>query len=293
MLVTGSAGFVGGWLLQHLRACRDDIVELDPALDITDRAAVFKAVAAAGADAVCHLAAQASVGGSWDDGGRTFDVNAMGTLHLVDAASGCPSPPRLLLVGSAEVYGRVTGADLPIGEDHPLRPVSPYAASKAAAEMIGIQAWLGRGVEVIRVRPFNHTGPGQRPDFVVPSLARQIAEAARSGAGALHVGNLAARRDLTDVRDVVRAYRALLEKGVPGEVYNVCSGRSVGIDQVALRLMELAGIDIPMVVDPDRVRPVDLPDLRGSCRRLVDATGWAPEMDLDTTLADVLASALS
>jgi GDP-4-dehydro-6-deoxy-D-mannose reductase len=290
VLVTGSGGFVGHWLLRHLAEVGDQVVELDPEIDITDRATLGKAVVAAEAEAVCHLAAQASVGGSWDDGGRTFEVNALGSVHLLDAASACSTPPRVLLVGSAEVYGRVTPDELPIGEDHPLRPVSPYAASKAAAEMAGIQAWLGRGLEVIRVRPFNHTGPGQRPDFVVPSLAAQVAEAARSDADGLHVGNLAVRRDITDVRDVVRAYRALLSAGEPGQVYNVCRGESVGIDEVASRLLALAGVDLPMIVDPARVRPVDLPDLRGDPSRLVGATGWTPQIDLDTTLADVLAS---
>lgn len=291
VLVTGSGGFVGSWLLRHLADCGDDVAVLDPTLDITDRPALTKAVIGAEADAVVHLAAQASVGGSWDDGGRTFEVNAMGTLHLLDAVAASAAPARVLLVSSAEVYGPIGPDALPIGEDQPLRPASPYAASKAAAEMIGVQAWLGRGVEVVRARPFNHTGPGQRADFVVPSLARQIAEATRGGAPALHVGNLAAKRDLTDVRDVVRAYRLLLERGAPGEVYNVCSGRSVGIDAVAARLLELAGADIPIVVDPARVRPIDIPDLRGDPRRLVAATGWEPGIDLDTTLRDVLAAA--
>jgi GDP-4-dehydro-6-deoxy-D-mannose reductase len=156
--------------------------------------------------------------------------------------------------------------------------------------MIGLQAWLGRGTEVVRVRPFNHTGPGQRPDFVVPSLARQIAEAARTGAGRLLVGNLDTRRDITDVRDVVRAYRCLMTAGAPGEVYNVCRGESVVISDVARRLLELAGMDIPLVVDPGRLRSVDLPDLRGDSTRLRAATGWRPEIEIDRTLADVLES---
>jgi GDP-4-dehydro-6-deoxy-D-mannose reductase len=290
VLVTGSSGFVGQWLLRHLADLGDEVVELAPEVDITDRDALVKAVGATDPDAICHLAAQASVGGSWTDGGRTFEVNALGTLHLLDAVAAGSSHPRVLVVSSAEVYGRIAAADLPIVESQPLCPASPYAASKAAAEMIAIQAWLGRGVEVIRVRPFNHTGPGQRADFVVPSLANQVAEVARSGAGALHVGNLEARRDLTDVRDVVRAYRALLDCGEPGEVYNVCSGRSVGIDTIAARLLQLAGVDVPMIVDPERFRPADLPDLRGDPTKLFDATGWAPAIELDTTLADVLAA---
>ncbi len=166
--------------------------------------------------------------------------------------------------------------------------MSPYAASKAAAELIGLQAWLGRGLEVIRARPFNHTGPGQRPDFVVPALARQVAAAAAAGRGVIETGNLAARRDITDVRDVVRAYRALLEFGVPGEVYNVCRGEAVSIEEVVRRLVALAGVDLEIVPDPARFRPVDLPELRGDGSRLHAATGWAPEIPFDDTLAAVL-----
>ncbi|MGH9058230.1 MAG: GDP-mannose 4,6-dehydratase [Acidimicrobiales bacterium] len=290
MLVTGSDGFVGAWLMAHLAANGDHAAGLDPAIDITDAAAVRAAVVAARPEAICHLAAQASVGVSWGDGGRTYEINTLGAVRLLDAAAACPEPPRVLIVSSSEVYGMVRPEDLPLGEDRPLRPASPYAASKAAAEMVGLQAWLGGGVPVVRVRPFNHTGPGQRADFVVPSLARQLAEAARSGARSIQVGNLSARRDLTDVRDVVRAYRLLLSHGEPGEVYNVCRGASLAIQEVLERLRHLAGSQLPIVVDPARVRPVDLPDLRGDPSRLRAATGWEPEIDLDRTLADVLAA---
>jgi GDP-4-dehydro-6-deoxy-D-mannose reductase len=167
--------------------------------------------------------------------------------------------------------------------------VTPYAASKAAAELAGLQAWLGRGLEVIRARPFNHTGPGQQPSFVIPALARQVAEAARWGASALQTGNLAAKRDLCDVRDVVRAYRLLAEMGRPGDAYNVCTGRSVPIEDLARRLLQLAGVDVPLVVDPARIRPIDVPDMRGDPTRLGQTTGWTPAIPLDQTLADVLA----
>jgi GDP-4-dehydro-6-deoxy-D-mannose reductase len=180
--------------------------------------------------------------------------------------------------------------ELPLREDHPFAPVSPYAASKAAAEVVALQAWLGTGLEVVRARPFNHTGPGQRTDFVVPALAQQIAEAARSGRRELKTGNLDARRDLTDVRDVVRAYRDLLLSGAPGEVYNVCRGEAVTIRDLALRLIGLAGADLELQVDPARVRPVDLPELRGDASKLEKATGWTPDIPLDQTLADVLES---
>ncbi len=290
VLVTGSKGFVGTWLLRHLAEVGDEAVGLDMEVDITDPYALRAAIVAAAPDAICHLAAQASVGRSWSDARATFEVNSLGVLNLLEAAAGSTPRPRVLLISSAEVYGSVTPDQLPITEHVPFRPASPYAASKAAAELLGLQAWLGGGLEVVRVRPFNHTGPGQRPDYVVPALARQIAAAVTSGADRLEVGNLAVRRDLTDVRDVVRAYRLLLTDGVPGEVYNVCRGRSELIEDLARRMLELAGVDLPLVVDPARVRPVDLPDLVGDPTRVHQATGWVPDIDLDQTLRDVLRS---
>jgi GDP-4-dehydro-6-deoxy-D-mannose reductase len=288
VVVTGSKGFVAHWLLAHLASRGDQVVGLDAEVDVRDETALVDAIAGAAPDAVCHLAALASVGSSWNDQAATYAVNTFGTLNVLSAALACSRPPRVLLVSSAEVYGRVEAGDLPIREDHPFAPVSPYAASKAAAELMGVQAWLGRGLEVIRVRPFNHTGPGQRPDFVVPALARQVVAAAEAGAGVIKTGNLEARRDITDVRDVVRAYRALLELGTPGEVYNVCRGQAVSIQEVARRLVDLAGVELETVVDPDRFRPADLPELRGDGSRLSAATGWAPEIPFDETLADVL-----
>lgn len=286
--MTGSRGFVGTWLVRHLADAGDDVFGLDTEVDVTDPGALSAAVAEVAPDAVCHLAAQASVGRSWANARVTFEVNTVGVLNLLEAAGSLAHRPRILLISSAEVYGKVTADELPIGEDHPFRPASPYAASKASAELLGLQAWLGSGLEVVRVRPFNHTGPGQVTDYVVPGLARQVADVARSGADHLSVGNVSARRDLTDVRDVVRAYRLLLTDGRPGEVYNVCRGHSVMIEDVARRLLALAGVDVPLVVDPARTRPVDLPDLRGDPSRLRAATGWAPTIELDRTLQDVL-----
>ena len=288
-LVTGSKGFVGQWLTAHLESRGDEVVGLDAEVDITEAEAIKDAVVSASPAAVFHLAAQASVGASWDDQAGTYLVNTVGSVNVLEAAAACASRPRVLLVSSSEVYGRVVADDLPIGEDLPLAPVSPYAASKAAAEMAGIQAWLGRGVEVVRARPFNHTGAGQRTDFVVPALARQVAEAVEAGSPALYTGNLEARRDICDVRDVVRAYRDLVEGGRAGEVYNVCSGTAVSIREVAERLLRIAGVDLPIAIDPDRVRPVDIPELRGDPTKLKRATGWQPEFSLDATLADVLA----
>jgi GDP-4-dehydro-6-deoxy-D-mannose reductase len=287
VLVTGSSGFAGHWLLRHLGAVGDEVVTLPDDLDIRDRAATARHVAAAACDGIVHLAAQASVAASWRDPVAAVQVNTLGTAHVLDGAAGADPRPRVLLVSSAEVYGRLGPADLPVGETHPLAPTNPYAASKAAAEMLGIEAWLGRGLVVVTARPFNHTGPGQRPDFAIPSFARQIAGAMRSGQRCLRTGNLDARRDISDVRDVVRAYRTLLAAGEPGLAYNVCRGESFAMSEVLQRMLDAAGAELAIEVDPSLIRPVDQPDLRGD-PSLIQAIGWRPEYDLNRTLADVL-----
>lgn len=286
--VTGSRGFVGSWLVPHLRSCGDEIVEAGAELDVTDAPAVGEAVAAAAPDAVYHLAAMSQVGASWEDPQLTFRVNVLGTLAVLEAARRLVRPPRVLVVSSAEVYGNVGPDDLPLTEESVLRPVSPYAASKVAAEFLALQSLLGYGLAVITARSFNHVGPGQAPSFVVAALARRIVEAQRAGRATLAVGNLSARRDFTDVRDVVRAYRLLILMGQPGQAYNVCSGRDVSIDELSRRLLELAGADLSLEPDPALFRPVDVPALRGDASKLEKATGWRPEIDLDVTLADVL-----
>ncbi|HEV7886011.1 MAG TPA: GDP-mannose 4,6-dehydratase [Acidimicrobiales bacterium] len=289
--VTGGHGFVGTWLVRHLEDQGDTVAAPHASeVDITDGAALAKALDAARPDAVYHLAGFAHVGQSWERPDEVFRVNAEGTLHVLEAARLATTPaqtPRVLVVSSAEVYGTVTPDDLPLTEDRPVRPVSPYAASKAAAELLAVQAWLGRRVPALIARPFNHMGPGQSPDFVVPAFARRIMEAQ----GAVKVGNLTARRDITDVRDVVRAYRLLVERGEPGQAYNVCSGTDVSIQEVVDRLRRLAGKpDLALEPDPDLLRPADVPVLRGDPSRLHQATGWRPEIPLDQTLTDVLDS---
>jgi GDP-4-dehydro-6-deoxy-D-mannose reductase len=286
--LTGGAGFVGQWLQEHLSASGDEVDA--PEVDVTDGAALREVVLTAMPDAIYHLAAISNVGESWDDPVRTLEVNATGTLNLLEAARALARPPTVLLVCSAEVYGQVAPEDLPLTEDAPLRPVSPYAASKVAAEFLGLQAYLAHQLPVVRVRAFNHIGPGQAPTFVVSSLARQIAEVERRGGGSVMVGNLSTRRDFTDVRDVVRAYRLLVERGTAGDVYNVCSGQAVAVEEVARRLIALAHADLQLEVDPARVRKVETPVLLGSPAKLAAATGWAPERLLDDTLADVLAA---
>ncbi|MEY2567803.1 MAG: GDP-4-dehydro-6-deoxy-D-mannose reductase [Actinomycetota bacterium] len=287
--LTGGHGFVGQWLIRHLESQGDEVVAPGPEVDVTDAGALAAAVTEARPDAVYHLAALANVSDSWRDPARTFEVNATGTLHLLEAARRVEPHPRVLLVCSAEVYGGAAPDQGPIGEDTPVRPVTPYAASKVAAEYLGLQAHLGYGVPVVRVRAFNHVGPSQSGAFVVSDLARRIAEAERDGAKVLPVGNLTPRRDFTDVRDVVRAYRLLVEGGTPGEVYNVCSGRAIAIEELAHRLLALAGIDLVLETDPALVRPVDVPVLLGDPSRIRDAVGWEPQIPLDDTLRDVLA----
>jgi GDP-4-dehydro-6-deoxy-D-mannose reductase len=288
-LVTGARGFVGRWLCAHLEEHGDDVVAIDHEVDVTDGDAVARALIDADADAVYHLAAFTHVGESWKDPDRVMEVNALGTLHVLEAARAQPTPPVVLLISSAEVYGAVPEHLLPVTELAPLAPVTPYAASKVAAEYLGVQEHLAYGLSVVRVRPFNHVGPGQSPGFVVASLASRIVEARRLGASTVPVGNLSARRDFTDVRDVVRAYRLLVDKGTPGEVYNVCSGRDVVVEEIARDLLRLADADLELVRDPELARPIDVPVVRGDPSKLRAATGWAPEIDLDRTLGDVLA----
>jgi GDP-4-dehydro-6-deoxy-D-mannose reductase len=241
-------------------------------------------------DAIYHLAALTHVGDSWEDPSRVLRVNVLGTAEVLAAARSLDLAPRVLVVSSAEVYGVVTPEQLPLGEDAPTVPASPYAASKLAAEAVALQAWRGYGQPVIVVRPFNHIGPGQSPDFFVPALAKRIVDAQKVGAASLRVGTLSTRRDFTDVRDVVAAYRLLVERGGPGAVYNVCSGHDVAMAEVAAGLLKLAGADLSLRTDPELVRPVDVPVLRGDATRLRAATGWQPTIPLATTLADVLAS---
>jgi GDP-4-dehydro-6-deoxy-D-mannose reductase len=287
-MVTGARGFVGSWLTAHLAESGDDVVAIDHEVDVTDGEAVRAAMIEAAPEVVYHLAALTSVGRSWNDPAEVLRVNATGTLYVLEAARACAHQPRVLVTSSAEVYGAVPQERLPVSEDAPLAPVTPYAASKVAAEYLGLQAHLAHGLQVLRTRPFNHVGPGQSSAFVVSALAERIVEARRSGADSIMVGNLTPRRDLTDVRDVVRAYRLLAERGVAGEAYNVCSGRDIAIADVATQMLKLAGIEVRFEVDPALARPVDVPVVRGDPAKLREATGWEPHFSLERTLLDVL-----
>jgi GDP-4-dehydro-6-deoxy-D-mannose reductase len=291
-LVTGATGFVGPHLLAHLRACGDEIVvpgDATGAFDITDRARVLEVFDEQRPEAVYHLAAWSDVGASWIDPTACLRVNVEGTANVLDAARAC-GVRRVLVVGSSEEYGRVDDGGR-LREDAALRPITPYGASKVAASVLALQAWLGGGLETVRVRAFSHTGIGQSGRFVVPALARRIVDAERGGATTIPIGAREPVRDLSDVRDIVRAYRLLIERGESGEVYNVCSGAGVSIGEIADRLVARAGGRLELVVDDALVRPVDVPRLVGDPTKLVTATGWSPQHALDETLDAVLADA--
>jgi GDP-4-dehydro-6-deoxy-D-mannose reductase len=288
-LVTGATGFVGTHLVARLRAHGDEVVAPgsdDPPLDVVDGGAVRRTLADVRPQAVYHLAGLASPGASWDDPERYAVVNAIGTLSVLEGAAAA-GVERVLVVGSAEEYG-ILDTEAPISEDQPLRPVTPYAASKVAAEFFALQAHLGRGLGAICVRSFNHTGPGQSDQFVVSALARRIVLAERGDDATIAVGNLSAVRDYTDVRDVVEAYRLLVLHGAPGAVYNMASGHGVRVSTIAEWLLARAARPLALEVDPALVRPVEVPHLVGDATRLRSATGWAPTIPLDDTLRDVL-----
>jgi GDP-4-dehydro-6-deoxy-D-mannose reductase len=307
VLVTGVGGFVGSHLVAFLRTehpeveivglrrprgarvtgpegCRIVVADLEG----TD--AVSEILAAERPDRIVHLAAQSSVHRSWADPAGTLRGNVLGLLGLLEALRRVELLPRILVVGSAEEYGAVPREAMPIREDQPLRPASPYAVSKVAQGYLALQYGISHHIPIVRTRTFHHTGPGRSDTFAESSFAKQIAEAALGRREpVISVGNLDAVRDFGDVRDVVRAYWALLDQGEPGEVYNVCTGRGVAVRDVLARIIQVSGIEVTVKVDPDRLRPSDLPVLLGDPAKLQRATGWRPSTSLDTTLSDLLA----
>ena len=288
-LVTGAAGFVGRHLCAHLLAEGDTVIGVDRAdgPDLLDPAGVLRLFEEQRPDVVYHLGGWSDVGGSWNAPLDCLRVNTEGTFNVLEAAR-ATSSPRVLVVSSADVYGRVAPEELPIRETSPYRPVTPYAASKVAADALAQQAWLGHGLETLRVRAFNHLGPGQTTNFVAPAIAERIATNERDGGTDVAVGNLTPRRDITDVRDVVRAYRLLVVAGRPGEAYNVCTGRDLSVGDLAERLVALASTPMTLQPDTELQRAVETPVLLGDNTRLREDTGWSPTIPIETTLLDVL-----
>jgi GDP-4-dehydro-6-deoxy-D-mannose reductase len=290
VLVTGATGFVGRHLVAHLTAQGDEVVATDRTSggpDITNAQAVTQYVLHNEPEVVYHLAGQSDVHRSWGNPIESYRANVEGAANVL-AAAHAAGVRRVVAVLSADAYGRVDPDDLPIDEQTPFRPLSPYAASKAAAEYVCVQAHLGSGVDVVRARPFTHIGPGQSPRFVAAALASRIAEAERTGNDTITVGRLDTRRDFTDVRDIVKAYRLLALHGESGEAYNVCCEVDVSIEHIAHLLVDMAKYPMKLVDDPALQRPADVPVLRGDASRLRAATRWVPAISLEQTLHDML-----
>jgi GDP-4-dehydro-6-deoxy-D-mannose reductase len=307
LLVTGAGGFVGGHLVRYLASEQPGVEVFGILLphgsvswgsgagmtileaDLNDPAAAAGVVEAVHPDRVVHLAGQSSVHQSWLDPGGTLRTNVMGVVHVLDAARRLSLRPDVLVVGSAEEYGSVRPDEIPISEDAPLRPASPYAVSKVAQGALARLYGPAGGMRVVLTRTFHHTGPGRGEAFAESSFARQIAEIeAGLRPPVLKVGNLEAVRDFADVRDVVRAYWLLLERGQPGAAYNVCTGQGRRIRELLDLLLASSRAHVEVRVDPERLRPSDVPVQVGDPARLRAATGWEPGVPLEQTLRDLL-----
>ena len=302
ILITGAGGFVGPWLLRQLKKgplaeaavlcwSKKAVSELTEVVDVQNRSDVERSVRNFRPTHVAHLAAQSHVPTSFADPEHTWRVNVMGTLHLFEAIRRYAPDARILFVGSSEVYGRSFQQRLPVAEDALLAPMNPYAASKAAADLMAGQ-YAVSGLKITRVRPFNHIGPGQSEDFVASAFAAQIA---RIEAGLqppiLRVGNLNAQRDFLDVMDVVRGYALILEGGAPipvGTVLNVCSGSTRTIQSLLEQLLSLASVQISVELDPGRMRPTEIPVAAGSSALATHLLGWTPRIPFEQTLLGVL-----
>jgi GDP-4-dehydro-6-deoxy-D-mannose reductase len=305
-LITGISGFVGSHLAEHLLEATDwkvagtvfgpygnianlgDQLELYPA-ELTRLEVVTFILEQAQPDAIFHLAAQPLVSASQRNPWGTLETNIRMQLSLLEGVAEVRPDCRVLVVGSSEEYGQVSPEDLPVDEDTPLRPMNPYALSKVAQDLMGLQYHLARKLEIIRVRPFNHIGPRQGLGFVTSDFASQIA-AAELGLQppVMSVGNLDARRDFSDVRDVVQAYRALVTQGEPGEVYNIGAGESHSIQEILDRLLGMSQVPIEVRQDPQRMRPSEMPDIVCDATRIRELCGWRTTIPVAQSLQDVL-----
>jgi GDP-4-dehydro-6-deoxy-D-mannose reductase len=305
ILITGVSGFVGPHLVRHISETEPDheiwglvwtseqtqvpssIQRLEG--DLTDLPSLAAVLDQAQPDIVFHLAAASSVASSWKHPGRFLEVNAVGTVNLLESIRALDQDTRVVVASSGEIYGIVPVDRQPIGEDTPMAPLSPYAASKAAQDLLTAQYFHGFGMDTVRLRLFHHTGPGRPSLFVASSFARQIA---RIECGLdppkLAVGNLEAIRDFTDVRDVARAYWLAATRGVAGDAYNVCSSRLTSIRQLLETLLAQSDAEVEIQVDPNRLRAADIPYLVGDHSRFSTATGWQADIPLERTLGDLL-----
>ena len=306
-LITGVSGFVGTTLARQLLAAGHEVFGTTrhaetarrprPPLDadhvlvapLDDAARIAEVVRTVRPDGLFHLAGFTNPAASFNDAEAAYAANLHGSLHVFAAASALHDPCRVVWVGSSDVYGHVEPSETPVTETNPFRPLSPYAVSKAAADLAAYQWSRTRALDIVRMRPFNHTGPGQAPLYVCSDFARQLVAVEYGQQPAqVEVGNLDVTRDFSDVRDIVRAYALARERGTAGEAYNVCSGVSRTAREILDTLIRLSGVDVRIVVRPERQRRVDVPLLVGSPAKLSEATGWSPLIDWEQTLRDLL-----
>lgn len=308
VLITGVTGFAGSHLvdfllaqggyeiygIQRWRSRTENIEHFADRItllecDLRDATSTRDTLEKVKPDWIFHLAAQSFVPTSWIAPTESLTTNMLAQLNIFEAVRHMGLKCRIQLACSSEEYGMVYPDEVPIKETNPLRPLSPYAVSKVAQDMLGYQYWMSFKVDSVRTRGFNHEGPRRGPVFVASDFAKQIADIEKGRkAPVLHVGNLEAKRDFTDVRDMVRAYVLALEKCEPGEVYNICSGDAWSIQKVLDHLLSMTKVKIEVKQDPARLRPSDVPILLGDNSRFVKATGWKPEIPFDRTLRDML-----
>lgn len=308
ILITGITGFVGSHLAEYIltmpgvevfgtvriRSKLDnirhllDIVKLVEC-NLTDPFSVFKVLKEVRPDRIFHLAAQSFVPTSWSSPGETLNNNINGELNLLEAVRRCELPARIQIACSSEEYGLVYPGELPITEKNLFRPLSPYGVSKVAQDLLGYQYHVSHGLHIIRTRAFNHTGPRRGQAFVTSNFCKQVVEIEKGlRKPVIKVGNLSARRDFTDVRDMVRGYWLALEKGLAGEDYVLASGRAISIEELLNLILSLSGQQVEVMVDKNRLRPSDVPVLVGDATKLTQKTGWKPEIPLEQTIKDLL-----
>ena len=302
-LIIGGGGFVGPYLVRHLvndlgyevtvtKTEKENLVS-DIAqvvnLDILNKEQISEVLNAQRPDYVFHLAAQSSVAYSWKNPSLTIDVNVKGCVNVLDAIRDLDFKPRTLLIGSGEEYGHIREGECPITEENNSRPGNIYAATKACQNMLGKIYADAYGMDVMMVRAFNHIGPNQTPMFVVADFCKQVAEIEKGiKEPVMYVGNLTAKRDFTDVRDVVKAYALLVKEGKRGETYNVGTGHALAIQEILDTIISMSDKSIEVKIDPDRLRPVDVPIIEPDIRKINECTGWKPQILLSQTLKETL-----
>lgn len=304
-LIIGGAGFVGTYLAEHLQNdcnCSVSITKLPHEsvhtsseistydLDILDKDAVIQLLSNLRPDYIFHLAAQSSVSLSWKNPKLTVDINITGSIHILDSIRTIENyHPRILLIGSGEEYGHIKATDSPITETTALHPGNIYAVTKSCQNMIGKIYTDAYQMNIVMVRAFNHIGPKQLPTFVVSDFCKQVAEIEKGiREPIIYVGNLTAKRDFTDVRDVVRAYSLLIQFGISGETYNVGSGHAISIESILNTILSFSNITIHSEIAPEKLRPVDIPIIEADISKLKSITNWKPMFSLNQTLLDTL-----